>query len=177
MSLTFEKAAVVYFSCTGKTEQLAQTAARALKSMKSEDAVDVFEIEPVEPYTPSELDWTDEEARSTIECHDLKSRPEIKTVVSANTYRLVFKPENYDTVVIAYPVWWAYAPKIVYTFVENYDLTDKTVIPLCTSDGSGIGNSGKELEKCDTNAKWIRGKLFDTDVEEDVIRNFFESIQ
>ena len=117
------KTAVVYFSATGTTERMAKNTANAM-------GADVFEIQPVHKYTSADLNWHDKKSLSTIECNDPKSRPAI-----ANTIDL----SDYDTVVLCYPIWWAYAPKIMYTFAESQDWNGKKLVTLCTSGGSGLG--------------------------------------
>ena len=103
------KTAVVYFSATGTTERMAKNAASAM-------GADIFEIEPVHKYTSADLNWNDRKSLTTIECNDPKARPAI-----ANTIDL----SGYDTVVLYYPIWWAYAPKIMYTFVESQNWSGK----------------------------------------------------
>lgn len=64
-------------------------------------------------------------------------------------------------VYIGYPIWWGQAPKIMYTFIEHYDLSGKTVIPFCTSGSSGIGTSATNLQAADTSqAVWLAGRRF-----------------
>ena len=133
------KTAFVYFSATGTTERMAKNAAEAM-------GADIFEIQPVHKYTDADLDWHDKKSLTTIECNDPKSRPEIKAVVSAAS-TTTFDISGYDTIVLCYPIWWAYAPKIVYTFVESQNWSGKKLITLCTSGGSGLGRSGTDLAK------------------------------
>ena len=76
---------------------------------------------------------------------------------------------DYDVVFVGYPIWWAEAPRIVYTFMEGYDFNGKTVIPFCTSGGSPIGESGKNLEKLTKGATWIDGKLFPPEASKEEI--------
>lgn len=121
--------AVVYFSATGTTERMAKNAAQAM-------GADLFEIEPVHKYTDADLNWHDKKSLTTIECNDPKSRPAIANKIDISSY---------DTVVLCYPIWWAYAPKIVYTFVESQNWSGKNLITLCTSGGSGLGRSGSIL--------------------------------
>ncbi len=167
MTSIYAKTAVVYFSCTGNTKRLAQTSAKILEA-------DLFEIVPEKAYTNADLNWNDRKSRSTIECNDSKSRPAIKSVKAVLKDAGTFDVSKYDTLVIAYPIWWAYAPKIIYTFVENTDLKGKTIIPLCTSGGSGIGNSGKDLEKFAPKAVWKKGSLFRSSVSESELKSFFD---
>ena len=61
---------------------------------------------------------------------------------------------------VCYPIWWYYAPKIVYTFVESQNWNGKNMITLCTSDGSGLGRSGSDLAKFSKGADFKGGKDF-----------------
>lgn len=56
-----------------------------------------------------------------------------------------------------YPIWWGEAPRILSTFVESYDFAGKTVVPFCTSGGSGVGSSAKNLESLTKGATWLSG--------------------
>ena len=60
----------------------------------------------------------------------------------------------------AYPIWWGEAPRILDTFVESYDFTDKTVIPFCTSSSSGVGSSASGLEEVAGTGNWLEGQRF-----------------
>ncbi len=131
MTGAFAKTAVVYFSATGTTEKMA-------KSVAAEMGADVFEIQPVHKYTSADLNWHDKKSLTTIECNDPKSRPAIANKIDIS---------GYDTVIVCYPIWWAYAPKIMYTFVESQKWDGKKLITLCTSGGSGLGRSGSDLAK------------------------------
>ena len=146
------KTAVVYFSATGTTERMAKNAAEAM-------GADIFEIQPVHKYTDADLNWHDKKSLSTIECNDPKSRPAIKAVVSSGTGS-AFDIAGYDTVVLCYPIWWAYAPKIVYTFVESQNWAGKKLITLCTSGGSGLGRSGTDLSRFAKGVDFKGGKNF-----------------
>lgn len=138
------KTAFVYFSVTGTTERMAKNAAKEM-------GADIFEIQPVHKYTDADLDWRDKKSLSSIECKDPKSRPAI-----ANKIDIL----GYDTVVVCYPIWWSYAPKIVYTFVESQHWNGKKLITLCTSGGSGLGRSGSDLAKFAKAADFKGGKDF-----------------
>lgn len=63
--------------------------------------------------------------------------------------------DGYDVVFIGYPIWWGQTPKIVYTFLENYDLSGKTVIPFATSGGSGMGGEDILKAACSKDTKWL----------------------
>ena len=144
MAGAFAKTAVVYFSATGTTEKMA-------KSVASEMGADIFEIEPVHKYTKADLNWHDKKSLTTIECNDPKSRPAIANKIDIS---------GYDTVIVCYPIWWAYAPKIVYTFVESQTWDGKKLVTLCTSGGSGLGRSGSDLAKFAKGCDFKGGKDF-----------------
>ena len=146
------KTAFVYFSATGTTERMAKNAAKEM-------GADIFEIQPVHKYTAADLNWHDKKSLTTIECNDSKSRPAIKSVVSTSSNK-TFDISSYDTVVVCYPIWWSYAPKIVYTFVESQNWNGKNMITLCTSGGSGLGRSGSDLAKFAKAADFKGGKDF-----------------
>ena len=144
MTGAFAKTAFVYFSATGTTERMAKNAAEAM-------GADIFEIQPVHKYTAADLNWHDKKSLTTIECNDPKSRPAIANKIDIS---------GYDIVVVCYPIWWYYAPKIVYTFVESQNWNAKKLITLCTSGGSGLGRSGSDLAKFSKGADFKGGKDF-----------------
>lgn len=148
------KILVAYFSASGVTKNAAEKLAKAANA-------DLFEIKPVRPYTDADLDWTDKKSRSTVEMNDLSSRPEI-----AN------KCENmgsYDVVFVGFPIWWYVEPRIIDTFLESYDFSEKTVIPFATSGGSGLGKTSKNFKKIlGANATVKDGKLLTRASETDV---------
>ena len=138
------KTAVVYFSATGTTERMAKNAAQTM-------GADIIEIQPVHKYTKADLNWRDKKSLTTIECNDPKSRPAIANKIDI---------AQYDTVVVCYPIWWAYAPKIVYTFIESQNWAGKKLVTLCTSGGSKLGRSGSDLAKFAKGADFKGGKDF-----------------
>lgn len=107
-----------------------------------------FEIEPKEKYSEDDLDWTDDNSRVTKEHEDKSLRNvELKTTKVENW-------DQYDTVLIGYPIWWGIAAWPVDTFVKTNDFSDKTVIPFCTSASSGLGESGTRLQKETKGGNW-----------------------
>lgn len=136
------KVLVAYFSATNTTEGVAQTIADSL-------GADLYEITPVDPYTAADLDYHDDKSRSTIEMNDPNARPAISGSVE--------NMEQYDIVFIGYPIWWGEAPRILSTFVESYDFSGKTIVPFCTSGGSGVGSSASNLERLTGGATWLSG--------------------
>ena len=159
MASASAKTAFVYFSATGTTEKIAKNAATAM-------GADIFEIQPVHKYTSADLNWNDKKSLSSIECNDPKSRPAIAIPIDIS---------DYDTVVLCYPIWWAYAPKIVYTFVESQKWEGKKIITLCTSGGSGLGRSGTDLAKYAKGADFRGGKDF-TRGKADEIKKYVEGL-
>ena len=149
------KVLVAYFSATGTTEGVAEHIATRLNA-------ELYEIVPEQPYTSADLDWNDNDSRSTIEMNDPNARPAISGSVE--------NMEQYDVVFIGYPIWWYDAPRIVSTFMESYDFSGKTIVPFCTSGGSGIGSSASNLEKLTSNAEWLEGqRLNGSDSQEEVM--------
>lgn len=146
---------VAYFSATGTTEGVAENIAAGLNA-------DLYEIVPQEPYTDADLNYNDDDSRSTIEMNDPNARPAISGSVE--------NMEQYDIVFIGYPIWWGEAPRIISTFVESYDFSGKTIVPFCTSGGSGIGSSAEDLEELTSGAEWLSGsRLRGSDSQEDVM--------
>ena len=135
---------VVYFSATGTTKTLAEYAADAM-------GADIYEIVPEEPYTSADLDYGDSKSRSSIEQNDEAARPAISGGIG--------NMDQYDTIFLAYPIWWGEAPRIVCTFMESYDFSGKTIVPFCTSGGSEIGSSAGNLHSlAASDATWMDGE-------------------
>lgn len=140
---TGKRVLVAYFSATGTTKALAEYAADAVNG-------DLYEIVPQEPYTSADLDYGDRNSRSTKEMDDPSCRPAIQASVSDMS--------QYDIVFIGYPIWWGEAPRIVSTFMESYDFSGKTIVPFCTSGGSGMGSSAENLHSlADNSVNWLDG--------------------
>ena len=155
-----KKTVVCYFSATGTTQRLAKTAASAL-------GADLHEIVPAQKYSSADLNWRDNNSRCVKENNDNKSRPAI-----ANSIDL----SGYDNVIIAYPIWWGLAPKIVYTFVEQNDLNGKNLVTLCTSGGSGLGRSGSDLAKHAKGAILKGGREFRGSASGADVKKYIEEI-
>lgn len=136
---------VVYFSNTGNTRAIAEGIANGLDA-------DSYEIIAEDPYTEEDLDYGDDNSRSTIEMKD----PSVRPVIAESVENM----DQYDTVYLGYPIWWGEAPRILDTFVESYDFTDKTVIPFCTSASSGMGSSASTLEELAGSGNWLDGQRF-----------------
>lgn len=138
------KVLTAYFSASGVTARVAREISEAVGS-------DLYEIAPKEPYTESDLDWRDENSRSSVEMKDPACRPEIAVPVK--------DMDTYDTIFLGFPIWWYVEPRIVDTFLESYDFSGKKVIPFATSGGSGIENVEKHLRDEYPSISFLKGRL------------------
>ena len=134
---------VAYFSATGTTKGVAERIA-------SVTGGDLYEILAAEPYTEADLNYNDNSSRSTSEQNDKSVRPEI----GSEDISL----EGYTTIYLGFPIWWGEEPRILDTFVEKYNFDGITVIPFCTSGGSGIGRSGPNMEELAGSGTWLDGE-------------------
>lgn len=155
------KKLVAYFSASGVTAKLAQNVAKVVEG-------DLHEIQPEQPYSSADLDWTDPKSRSSIEMKDKAFRPSIANRVE--------NMEQYDTVYIGFPIWWYIAPTIINTFLEQYDLSGKTVVPFATSGSSGMGDTNDELKGSCPGAVLKDGKRFSANAGESEIKAWTESL-
>ena len=96
---------------------------------------DTFKIEMKNPYSPVYMTCI-EEAKKDLRA---KARPALISLPESI--------EEYDTIVLAYPNYWGTMPMAVFTFLEAFDFTGKTILPLCTNEGSGMGSSEREIKK------------------------------
>lgn len=153
---------VAYFSCTGTTEQIADW-------IVTEMSADIYEIVAADPYTDEDLNYNNSSSRANQEQADSSARPEIDGTVADIS--------QYDTIFLGYHIWHGQAPKIIYTFLESYDLSDVTIIPFCTSHSSGIGSSEENLHSlCDDSVTWDDGIRFSGDATEDDVIEWIESL-
>ena len=84
--------------------------------------------------------------------------------------------EQYDIVFIGYPIWWGEAPRIIDTFIESYDFSNKTIVPFCTSNSSSIGTSAINLQALTNNANWLSGERFSGTSSRDDVAEWVNSI-
>ena len=127
-----------YFSWSGNTEQMAQMIAE-------ETGADLFEIAPAAPYTDDYDELLDIAQQEQAE----DARPELAAQVE--------NWDSYDRVFVGYPNWWSDAPMTVYTFLESYDWTGKTLIPFNTSASGGFGRSLSRIEESAAGAEILEG--------------------
>lgn len=137
------KILVSYFSASGVTKRVATRLAEVLKG-------DLFEIKPEKPYSSSDLDWNDQNSRSTKEMNDKTCRPKIIDKVS--------NIAEYDIVLIGFPVWWYTAPRIINTFIEENNLEGKKVYVFVTSGGSSVDGSLNDLKRDYSTINFVSGK-------------------
>lgn len=159
--VNMKKKLVAYFSASGVTKKAAERIA------KIADA-DIFEIKPTEPYTDADLNWQDKKSRSSVEMSDPMSRPEIAVRVE--------DMEQYEAVIIGFPIWWYTAPTIVKTFLESYDFSGKRIAVFATSGGSGLGKTVSDLIPCVSESEcFVSEKLMNrlTDAE---VKDYVDSI-
>ena len=147
---------VAYFSASGVTAKVAANMAKAT-------GADLFEIRPEKPYTKADLNWMDKQSRSTLEMKDRDCRPAIAE-----------KPDisGYDVILVGFPVWWYREPSVIDTFMESADFSGKTVVPFCTSGGSGLGDSAKNMQSLAPGAKVMDGKRFSPAVSEEELKTW-----
>ena len=136
---------VACFSATGNTRPLAEAVAALLDA-------DYYEITPAEPYTEADLAYYTD-CRADREQKDPDARP----AISGQAAHM----EQYDTVVIAHPIWHGQAPRIISTFLESYDFSGKTLTTFCTSHSSPLGSSAQNLHALvPDSVTWLESRRF-----------------
>ena len=155
------KKLVAYFSATGTTEKLAKNLAKVA-------GADLFEIQPKQPYTDADLDWTNPLSRSTVEMKDMSSRPAVANRVA--------NMQEYDTIFVGFPIWWYVAPTIINTFLEQYNLTGKTVVPFATSGSSGMGKTNQMLAVSAKGANLVEGKRFSSNASIGALQDWLKDL-
>ena len=153
---------VAYFSATGTTKGVAERIAAVTGG-------DLYEILAADPYTADDLNYNDRSSRSTSEQNDKNARPEIGSVD--------LSLEGYTTIYLGFPIWWGEEPRILDTFVEKYSFEGITVIPFCTSGGSGIGRSGPNMEALAGTGTWLEGKRFSGNVSEADLQSWIDGLK
>ncbi|MBR3162847.1 MAG: flavodoxin [Clostridia bacterium] len=138
------KVLVSYFSASGVTKKVAEKVAAAING-------DLFEIEPVKKYTNEDLDWTNKQSRSSIEMNE-NIKPEISTKVP--------NLDEYETICLAFPIWWYKEPTIIDKFLEENDITGKKIYVFVTSGSSSVDSTYKSLKNNFSNLNFISGKRF-----------------
>ena len=113
--------------------------------MKDLTGADTFKIEMKDPYSPVYMTCIDEAKE------DLRNgaRPELVSMPDSI--------DKYDTLVLAYPNYWGTMPMAVFTFLEHFDFSGKTILPLCTNEGSGMGSSERDIRRTCPGAEVKKG--------------------
>lgn len=124
---------IAYFTWGGNTRGIAE-------EIQSQTGADLFEIELVHPYSTDYNTVLDEAQRD----QNAQARPEIRNHVE--------NIEQYDTIILGYPNWWASIPMPIASFLEEYDFSGKTIIPFCSHGGGRFGQSLTAIAKLAPNA-------------------------
>ena len=125
------KKLVAFFSASGSTRKVANIVAEVT-------GAEIYEIKPAVKYTGKDLNWNDQNSRSSVEMNHPMARPEIAEKIDVAPY---------DKIFIGFPIWWYTAPRIINTFLESADFTGKKVYLFATSGGSGLGDTVSTLKK------------------------------
>lgn len=153
---------VVYFSCTGNTERIAEYLIESANA-------DSYEIQPSVPYTDGDLKYNNSECRANKEQNDKTARPEIAEPIGSI--------DDYEVIYLGYPIWWGEEPRIIDTFLESCDFSDKIVIPFCTSGGSGISASEKNIANLAEIGSQLSGKRFPSGASEESVKEWADEKQ
>ncbi len=153
-------AAVVYFSCTGNTEAVADKIAQATDGT-------LMRIQAAEPYTAQDLDYNSD-CRANSEQEGGSARPALASPIPDIA--------GFDMVYLGYPIWWGKAPRIILTFLEGADTAGKRITPFCTSGSSPIAGSIDELHAAAPEAQWTEGRRFSAGVSQQEIDDWVNSI-
>jgi len=133
-----KKILVAYFSYSGNTKMVADQIHKSVGG-------DIFEIKTADPY-PTDYNTVADQAKK--EQAD-NYRPKLATKVE--------NIDSYDVIFLGYPNWWGTMPMAVFTFLEEYKLSGKTIIPFCTHDGSAFGKSLEDIKKTSPESKILDG--------------------
>ena len=139
------KTLVTYFSATGSTKRLAEKFANILDA-------DTFEIKPEVKYTDNDLKWPSRNNRSAMEMKNKKFRPLVLNKLE--------NAEDYNKILLGFPVWYNTAPTIVNSFIEENDLDGKNVYVFATSGATSVDKSFNDLKKSYPNINFIDAKRF-----------------
>ena len=159
--VTKKNTIVVYFSRTGNTEKIAEY-------LIDLSGADSYVIQAAVPYTDADIEYNNSSCRANQEQNDKTVRPEIAEPISSL--------DSYDTVFLGYPIWWGQEPRIIDTFLESYDFSDKTVIPFCTSASSGISTSEKNISELVPIGDQLAGKRFSASAGKNDVKAWYDTL-
>ena len=140
----FSRADENYFGGSMRYIEVGNTEVAAGK-IKEMIGADLFKIEMKTPYAK---DYNTCIAQAK-EDKKQNARPELVTLPESI--------DQYDTVILGYPNYWGTMPMAVFTFLEAFDFSGKTILPLCTNEGSGMGSSESDIRKLCPGASVKRG--------------------
>ena len=152
---------VIYFSRTGNTEKIAEY----LIDITNADS---YVIEAAVPYSDADIKYQDDNCRANKEQNDKSVRPEIANPIASI--------DSYDTIFLSYPIWWGQEPRIIDTFLESYDFSDKTVIPFCTSASSGIATSEKNIKALVPIGNQLEGRRFSSGATKEDVKAWYDTL-
>lgn len=161
-----KKALVVYYTNTGRTEQVAKDLAKAKNA-------DFMKIEPTNEYTKEDLDYNNPDSRVSREHDDesLRDRITLKKTTPDNW-------AEYDTVYIGYPIWWGIAAWPMNAFVKGNDFTGKHVVTFATAASSPLGSSGQLLKEMAGNkGDWEDGTCFTGRIDDAKVAEWARSLK
>lgn len=143
------KTLIAYFSAEGNTARAAEDAAKMLDA-------DLFEIKPEAPYTAADINWKNPLARCNREKFGNKDVPVAGKIEGF---------DDYDTVLIGFPIWYGGAPNVVNTFCKGYNWYGKKIAAFATSGGSGIGKTADRLRPFVSGGELVDAKLIHSGAE------------
>lgn len=150
------KVTVIYFSATGTTKKVAVSLSEALKS-------DLIEIIPKEKYSSNDLNYNDASSRVSKEHNDSNSRPAIENIIDVS---------KYDTIYLGYPIWWSDAPKIIYSFLDKYNLKNKKLFLFSTSASSNMTTSVNNIKNYQKDLNILNSRRFSSSFTKEGITDF-----
>ena len=153
---------VVYFSRTGNTEKIAEYLIELSEA-------DSYAIEAAIPYTDDDIAYTNSSCRANKEQNDKTVRPEIAEPMESI--------DSYEIIYLGYPIWWGEEPRIIDTFLESYDFSDKIVVPFCTSASSGNTTSEKNIANLVPIGNQLEGKRFSASASKDSVETWLNEKQ
>lgn len=132
------KVLVLYYSWSGNTKTIANFIHNAVGG-------NIIELEPKKAYTTN----MNELSSIALKEKNENSRPELKTKID--------NIDDYDTIFLGYPNWWSDMPMLMYTFLDEYDLSGKTIAPFVTHGESGLSGTPSKIQKEEPNATVTEG--------------------
>ena len=134
------KILIAFFSKTNNTKIIAE-------QIQSLTGGDMFHVATKKPY-PADYRETTQIARIEL---DNNERPELNAAISAE------EMGKYDVIFLGYPNWWGTIPMVMFTFLEQYDMSGKKIVPFCTHGGSGLGRGPSDIARLAPNADILKG--------------------